>query len=255
MNIVENSSNTPQKSYWDHQIKRDFAVYFCVAIGSIFRVLYLWLYPVQPRDAFKYKAFIESWGATGEYPTTYPFPPLGLFLLKAPRYFFVSNTFTGGIIVNMILGLCIIALIMKISFQICPSLLLATGIGLTVSMHPTLVHYSCQMLRENPFLFFCCISILFLIDYLKENHICWIVISSYFAIAACLCRYEALELCIIIGFLVFINPRNSIKKRFQHLFFFILGGIISMFLISYTIGVPLDYLYSALIEEFLTRKV
>ena len=221
-------------------------VFLCIGIGSIVRIIYLWLYPVQPRDAFKYKEFIEAWNMTGEYPTFYPFPPLGIYLLKIPQYLHVDNLFTCGVIVNMVLGLCIIGLIMKISSAIFPSSLLTACVGITVATHPTFVHYSCQMLRENSFLFFSCLGILLMIYY--------VLLSSFCAIAACLCRYEALELCLVMGASVLLVPEKKRMKRIQHLFLFVAGCIVSIILISYTIGIPLDYYWYALAKEIATRK-
>ena len=225
----------------------------CAAIGSIIRVVYLWCYPVPVRDAFTYIEYIDLWDKFGVFPCDNTLSPLGIYLLKIPKDILSFDTCTSGIITNMVLGLCIIYLCIKISLMIFPSSLYAFCIGLLTATHPTLVHYSCQMLRENSFLFFCCLSILFLINYYKSARTYNVIFASVFAASAYLCRYEALEVCLILSLAVLLKKRANQWKRVQSFIIFFIGIAATIVMFSCFLGVPLKYYHNAITEEVLRR--
>ena len=227
----------------------------CLAIGFIVRFFYLLVYPVPVRDSFKYMMFIESWLETGEYPTNYPFPPLSVYLLKLPHELCNCDLIRSGIVVNMVLGLLIIVLIIKISSNLNCSICYSTCLGLIAATHPTLVHYSCQVLRENSFLFFCCLSVLSMISYLKKHNIIYYIASSFFIVSSCLCRYEAMELIVVLGVVILFLNKEKKRKKVLLLFVFFLIAITAVFIISCAIGVPLDYYCKALTREIEIRKI
>lgn len=221
----------------------------CAVLAGTTRVLYCWKYPVPARDAFTYKSFMELWNSSGIFPMTDNFPPLSIYLLKIPASLFFYDTIKGGVIVNVILGIAIIILLVNISHKIIPSYSVATAIGCIAATHPSLIHYSCQMLRENSYLFFTSLWILSITDFLKKKKVINIAFAGLFTSAACLCRFEALELfiisCIIIMF--WSKTKNSIKLK-------ILGFYVSVFFLSHIlimtfINVPLSY-YKQYAAEF-----
>lgn len=248
---IRAKGETPDKKKENISLTTLFYLCFlCTSVGSIVRIFYLLWYPVQVRDAFTYREFIKQWIEIGVFPRISSFPPLGLYLLKLPQSFFEGNIFVGGLTLNMILGLCIICLVMIISSKIYSSAVLTICTGIIAATHPTLVHYSCQMLRENSFLFFSCLSIVFFIDYIKTLRVRNIIASSFFITAACLCRYEATEIFAIFCAVILLNWKENIGKKTRHFFFFIAGCTLSFLAISYMIGIPFDYYYDAIQEEF-----
>ena len=223
-----------------------------VGVGFIIRLLYCICYPVPVRDAFSYQKIIEEWNETGILPDTEAYPPLGLFLLKAPSSLFSIDTIKGGVIVNMLLGLGIIILSICISYQIIRSHFVVGLVGLIVATHPTLVGYSCQLLRENSYLFFCDFSILFAIRFYKDKRIPNLLGTAFFSAAAFLCRHEAIEMLLFYSIFILLWNKEELKRRMINctvLFTFFFLTCIS---ISYAIGVPLEY-YKSYTEKY-TKK-
>ena len=155
----------------------------------------------------------------------------------------------------MILGLGIICLAMVISSKVYPSVVLTVCVGIIAATHPTLVHYSCQMLRENSFLFFNCLSIVFFINYIKTLHPQDIFASSFFVTSACLCRYEAFEVLVILCILLFLNWKVNYRIKTKHAFIFVSGCALSFLAISMVIGIPLSYYSSAIQEEISVKSL
>ena len=215
----------------------------CLFIGSIVRILYCWKYPVSVRDAFAYSSIIEQWINQGSIPVEKGTPPLGLFLLKIPAEYFYCDIIKGGIIINMILGLAIIYIIGHIVYEICPSKKTALLIMLIGATHPSMVQYSCQMLRENSYLFFCCLTFYFGIRYIKNKHVFLICPMAFFCATSYLCRHEALENIIIICLIIFLYPKDRLIKRLNKCFLFVVSLGFSFAAVSKILGVPWQYYY------------
>lgn len=215
--------------------------FICVALGGMARVFYCWKYPVPVRDAFRYKEFIVQWIDTGIIPEGTYFPPLGLYLLKIPGSLCGYDIMKGGIVVNMILGLSIILILIKISSCLYPSALSVLCTGLLAAGHPTLIQYSCQMTRENTYLFFSCLAVLFTIKNSISSCHCFILLVSLFSAAAFLCRFEALELVPLVNLAIFLNRKKNIAERFKQSFLYNSFYIIFFNAIIYLIHVQITY--------------
>lgn len=227
-----------------HNSKKDLFLIdiLCVTLGGLIRVIYCIIYPVPVRDAFKYKEFIELWNSSGIIPDDTYFPPLSMFLLKTPYSLFEYDVIKGGTIVNIVLGLAIIITLINVSYEIFPSKFVAMCSGLFVATHPTIVQHSCQMTRENSYLFFSCLATLFFIKSLNiTNKLFYVTCAAIFSSCAFLCRFEALELYAIFVLLIICSNLKSISIGIRELFLFISFSIISFTLILYVTATPFSY--------------
>lgn len=218
-------------------------------IGSIVRIAYLWKYPVPVRDAFTYSESIEEWMRAGKIPEKGGFPPLGLFFFKKVAVFSGLDIIKSGTLVNVSAGLLIVATLGTIAHIIIPYPPLVLFVSLVSATHPALVDYSCQATRENTYLLFCCLSVLFLIRYLKSyNKLRHIAAAAFFACAAFLCRHEGMELPILAFLVILFHDKNAISIRLSSVLLFSVTFALSFFLISFLIGVPLSYYASYIIR-------
>ncbi len=174
-----------------------------VLMGLIVRLLYCIIFPVQPRDTYKYVEIIQEWESTGVLQDKIDFFPLSLWIMKIPHRFFRYDIVKGGIIVNLLLGIMIIIITMKIIESVFGSkngLLLFTGIILAT--HFALIHYSCKFLRENSYLFCFVLAIYTIIKAMKKNRNELLILSGILCAAATLCRLEGIELAVIVPVLI-----------------------------------------------------
>lgn len=216
----------------------------CLAIGVFERLLYCIRYPVMVRDSYIYCDIIKEWNATGQFRTEGTLPPLSLYLLRIPSHFFSYDIMKGGVLVNVLFGIAIIALSILIVHCICNNLVVDFIFGILVSTHPTLVYYSCQMTRENPYLFFMFLTCLMLIIGTQKKRMIYFMLTGLFSAAAYLCRHEALELVLItILTIFFFSEKKAWRVCLKRLFVFMLIYIISFAVITYSIGIPIQYYY------------
>ncbi len=217
----------------------------CVLIGSIVRIAYCLKYPVPVRDSYEYMFIIREWIETNSIPIEKPIPPLGLFLMKIPTTYFGYEIIKGGIVINILLGLLIIITLIKISDEITPSPLLALCIGILSATHPTLIRYSCEMLRENSFLLFSSFAVISCIRFLKGTT-GYLILASICLAAGYLCRHEGIEFAFFFGALILFNPKIELKKRGLYSMIYIVLFMFSLVAISLCIGIPKEYYYTYL---------
>ena len=198
---------------------------FCFVFGALVRLAYCIRYPVQPRDAYAYSLIISQWEETGLIPPNIPSFPLSLWILKIPHHLFQYDSMKSGIMVNMLLGLLIIAIIINIAglyFKNNYTILFA---GLAVATQPALVTFSCSNLRENTYLFFTILTISFLARYCIRPHFLHLFLASIFGATAFLCRLEGLEILpivFVVLFFLFIFKKIRFSKAILHGFVFLL---------------------------------
>lgn len=239
----EMTSSSPKNSLF-------YIILASLILGSIVRIAYLWMYPVPVRDAFTYSEFIEEWIDSGVIPEEGGIPPLGLYLFKTASAFLGVGIIRSGTIVNVLIGLLIIATLGKIAYTIIPSSKIVSCICLVSATHPALVDYSCQATRENPYLLFCCLSVLFFILFLKRGYrLCYIVVASVFACASFLCRYEGFELLILAICLILFTRPATPRRRLNSIVLFSATYVLTFILISRLIDVPLSY-YASYIKRY-----
>lgn len=225
-----------------------------LVVGLIIRLIYIIKYPVPVRDSFRYLGLIEEWNLSGKIPLDDKYPPLGLFFLRIPSIYFDCDAIKGGILVNMVLGLLIIYLCIRISKAITKSSCFSFAAGILAATHPTLVEYSCQMLRENSYLAFCCLTVLTMISYVSCFGIVKLVLSGCFSSLAHLCRHESLELMFAVLVVVLLSGiRKPYKKQVIYLFIFFVSCLLTYVIVSYAIDIPIDY-YRIFLEKLLSKN-
>ena len=235
--------------------KRITYIIVCIILGAILRITYCWKYPVPVRDSFEYEDFIVQWKNTGEIPVRIGYPPLFMYIVKSLSEFFDYPIMETGIVINIIMGLGIIAVLMHISYLMTSSNLAVLCIGLFSATHYSLIQYSCQMTRENSYLLFGCLSFLnFLLFYKKRIKFIPVILCSIFVALACLCRHEALEIIIIYIGMIMLNKRITSKKKTMYLVFLCLTTAISFYVIVHCIGLSDVYYKQYFIEKYNSRK-
>jgi len=216
----------------------------CATIAAATRIMYCLMYSIPIRDSYTYKKFIEQWISNGAIPENGGYPPLGLFLLKIPAELFQCEIIRGGIIVNITIGLFIVIELIRLSREIVNSSFVALCVGLISATHPLLIDFSCHMSRENSYMLFCCLSIIFFIRFLKRGSYALASGSSFCSALAFLCRDEALELAVIIVSIICFCKNMSRTRRVKTISVFAAGYLLSILMTLYAIGVPCSYFYS-----------
>ncbi len=199
--------------------RKSFIVFFCLILGLFVRLCHIIRYPVQPRDAYTYEFVICEWEKTNTISDQISFFPFSLLVLRIPNHFFNYDIIKGAVVINLLLGLLIISVsihILGLMFKKDSVTLIS---GCIVATHPAFVDYSCSCLRENCYLFFSLLSLLFLVKYFKRTEKRYLFPSSLFAAIAFLCRLEGLEFffvfLIIAGFLFFFK-KMKFRTAFLH---------------------------------------
>lgn len=195
----------------------------CYVVGAIFRIAYCLQYTVQPRDAYTYGHMIDEWDKTGRMIGDISFIPFSLWILKIPRHIFYYDSIKGGILVNLLIGMLMIVITVYFLSHFFKNDLSTLFGGLIVATHPALVHFSCSCLRENTYLFFSLLTILFLIRYFIFFHLIQLFFASLFGAFAFLCRVEGIEVLavffILLASLTFLKRIEVIKAILHGLLF------------------------------------
>ena len=97
---------------------------------------------------------MRKWDKLGHIPLDKVYPPLGLFILKTATTYYRDDYLKKGTLINVVVGLLIIVAGINAGAKITQSEFGAMCLGLVLSTHPSLVYYSCCLLRENLYLLF-----------------------------------------------------------------------------------------------------
>ena len=190
----------------------------CFIIGALIRIAYCIQYPVQPRDSYKYILLITQWEETGEISDTVFFP-LCLWILRIPFHFFHYDCMKGGIIVNLILGMLMIIIVVNTTKQFFRNNMIILFAGLIVATHPSLVSFSCVCLRENNYLFFSMLGLIYLVQYYRRIQCSYLLLVGLFGAFASLCRLEGVEILPVVYFSIlfmFIFKKIRLSKAILH---------------------------------------
>ena len=201
----------------------------CLCLGGAIRIIYCIKYPVQTRDVYKYIYEMENW----EKEQRISVPYLSLYLLNLPHKILKCDIKKGGICVNVIVGQLIIILSLLSFRELSDNKIGLCVVGLVTSTHPSLIHYSCVILRENTYLLFCIMSIYLLILWYKRKSVIYIFLGGVTAALSFLCRYEGLEIGVIyILMFLFHFKELKIKRLFVHLIGFLIVYATSIYVTS-----------------------
>ena len=183
-------------------------------------------------------------------------------MLKIPSSLFHCDIIKGGIIINMIIGLLLIVLTMMVTNKYFKTKGLALIAGTLVATHPTLVQISCCFLRENTYLLFFSLSLVFILHYWDSKHLIDLLLVGIIGALSFMCRFEGLEIVLIVYvliiFLLFIKKLVLFKALFHVVAFsavFFLTVHIICFLLGFKILGVNDILLSLELDSdyFLTK--
>ena len=251
------STTIPQRLILPKTFDSRLILFLSVVLGFLIRIAYLIKYSIPQRDAFYYGEIIEKWNATGEFCPDKFVAPLSLFLIGIPNRLFGYNPIKGAIIVNLALGLLLIALFVKFAYHLTHSHLAETIVGIILATHPVFVTSSCDALRENSFLLFYIMNIIALYAYTQRKYYLLPLISLS-AVSTFLCRFEGAELFIINYFLIICFPakfsKQLIRKKTINILCYIVLCGVFLIVISTLIGIPMSY-YSDHLTSFVLKKM
>lgn len=196
----------------------------CLVIGALTRIAFCIRYPVQPRDAYVYESVVREWINTGMIPERVTYFPLSLWFFRVASCFVHYDIIKGGIIVNQVIGLLFIVVTIYLFSYYFKNVSILYIVGLIIATHPTLVRFSCCLLRENTFLLFASLSVYSFVCYYGKTNIATLTAASVFGALAFLCRLEGLEVIVVLFLLLlylFIQKKISVLRAFYHAIIFI----------------------------------
>ena len=238
----------PLKTQWNRT-----ALFFAVFLLALtVRLLKLITDPMLLRDSALYLALAEKWQKTGSYAQTIIggtiIPPLPLFsIVKATEYGLDSEI--AGRSIALFLGAIIPVLGYIISYKLSHRIELSLISALILILHPTLISYSIQPLRENYYLFFLGLVFITLINGIKTKKMKDWGLSGILIAFAAFCRYEALEFILLIpaiAYFVFRTSRNKYNTIKPVMFFFLAFILTSVSLLS-MVGFDMNFVKKILV--------
>ena len=200
-----------------HTLKKESNLAFIFCCSLAFRVIKLILDPLLLRDSALYLFYSDIWYNTNNYSeitnidTTVP--PFPLFTIKEMMKMGFNSEITGRSI-SLFLGSLIPVLGYVIAKRCFKDKRIALITSIIFIIHPTLISYSIQPLRENYYLFFLELTIIEAINGIaKRSFISWFLCGCFLSITF-FCRYEALEMIIIYSSLIlFLSFKKKYTKR------------------------------------------
>ena len=217
-------------------------------IALAVRLLKLIIDPLLQRDAALYLSLSEMWQTSGNYSQSIAsgtiVPPFPLFIfVKMIDYGFDAEI--GGRSVSLVLSSLIPVLGSVISFKLFKNSLITIITTFILIVHPVLLSYSIQPLRENFYLFFWGVTILAAINGIKNKRMKDWGICGLFLSLSFFCRYEALEGLIIYPILIvylFLMKKINRKNAIVSLIVFFATTFLSSILLLATIDFDLTFI-------------
>lgn len=217
--------------------KKLFAItIFCAVLGLLFRLFYFLRYPVQTRDAYFYQVLIEQWETNGEIVDRISFFPLSIWIMKIPYHLFHYDIIKGGILINILLGILLIIVAIKILSRLFKNNYVVFIAGCILATHPALVRFSCSLLRENSYLLFSLLAFSALLKYCIKKDLLNLVAVGIFGALAFLCRLEGIEflaiVCLALLFLL-VFRRIKFSKAVLHSSVFLIVFLLTVVILFF----------------------
>ena len=211
-------------------------IFFIFVFALFIRCVAWYMEPELARDSIYYLTLVDDPNTAGCFR-----PPLFvecMRIIKAAG----GEPHIGGLIVNIVAGSLIPALFFFIACELKFEFRWRVVAAVMASVHPRLIQYSVELLRESLYLFFSTLLIYFVsVAIMRDKLWQWSCVGVCGALAA-LCRFEALELVPIV--FVIIACRNFAVKRtcrynILTLSLFIFGWIVTFLSLSYCFNMPI----------------
>ena len=218
------------------------------AASLALRLLKLALDPGLMRDSSLYLAWADNWFQTGNHlhdilgdPTLTP--PLAPWTIKTVMAYGFNADISGRAI-SLFLGSLMPVAGFLFALKLCGKIRIALLTTFLLVVHPDLVTYSVQPLRDNYYIFFDALLLVALIDAVKnDSNLKWGLCGILLSLAV-FCRHEALEFAVIVPAILLVLcffRKIELKQVFvKTAVFFLLFGLTFLLLMSL---VDFDYLY------------
>ena len=196
--------------------ERGFYICILIYIASVaVRLLKLTLDPLLLRDGAYYLLLAENWFEqkdwnTIPYADNYPEPPLPLWTIKTMMQTELGSEISGRS-VNIIIGSLIPIIVYITTREIIKKKRIVFISTILTIIHPSLISYSIQPIRENLYLFLSGLLILEIINVACSQHEIHWILCGFIISCSVFCRIESLEMLIIIPSIILLF--NCKKKK------------------------------------------
>lgn len=230
---MNRSKKTTKKIQWNSMLI--YAAIYTVALAA--RLLKMGLDPMLQRDSALYLILAEKWHETGNYcqaiETGTIVPPLPLFAIVKAMDLGLDSEIAGRS-TALFLGAMIPVLGYIISYKIIHKTELSLICAILLILHPTLISYSIQPLRENFYLFFIGLSIIAVTNGIRTKRMEDWCTSGTLTAFAVFCRYEAAEFLIffpVVTAYLFLKTNNRLSNSIRSMAIFYLSFILTSILL------------------------
>ena len=210
------------------------------AASLLFRLMKLIIDPGFVRDSTLYLQWARHWYETGDYHFTILNAPVKsvvfpIWVVKK----LMSSGFSEEIVgraLSLFLGSMIPVIGFAIAMRACRNIRLALVTALLLAIHPDLVPYSVQPMRENFYIFFEALLLLMIVESIKNGTACNWGACGIFVSFISFCRYEGMEFILIVPFVIVamavINKTKRKRMLLNIAFFSICFCVTSVSLLS-----------------------
>jgi dolichyl-phosphate-mannose--protein O-mannosyl transferase len=232
------------------ETKKNFTLVCLFLLSLSLRLIKLILDPVLTRDSALYITLAKEWANNGFLQNNeYNVPLLPIYAMKEADCF-IENTEIAGRSIALFLGSLIPVIGYVISKNLFKDKKKAIICTLILMLHPNLISYSTQPLRESPYLFFEGLILLALIKGIKNRKYIFWLLSGVLSALAFYCRLEALEFTLIIPlFIVYfiLNKDICLRKASIFISLFYLSFFLSFFMIPFLTDINMSFVLRILV--------
>ena len=199
--------------------QKNYVILSLFCLSFVLRIAKLIIDPMILRDAALYLIKTESWYVSHDYQAAFSnvkkFPSLPLLAIKELMRLGYGVEPVGRAF-NIYIGSLIPIVCFFLVLKLLKDARLALISSVLLSIHPNLISYSIQPLRETLYIFFVELFLYHLIDAVKRESYVGCIYCGIFASLSFFCRYEAVELIAV--FIIILSGSFCLKKiRLLHL--------------------------------------
>ena len=216
-----------------------------ILLAFLLRLFALWLFPIVQRDGILYLEMMNVWNETNSYQEVLKnfrgvnwIPPFPLFLMKLLMPLGFSAECSAKVLC-IGFGSLLPAIGYGIAWTLTKRQLIAVASGVLFAVHPVLIEFSIQPLRDGFYLFWAGLTLLFLCrGMINGKWYDWFA-AGVFSAASFLTRYETLEFYLLIFVFLICAPLFQSypwRRALTHGFVFAAGLVVTLFLVHCLMG-------------------
>lgn len=224
-----------------------------VSVGILLRLGFLFFnHPIPSRDGVGYANMIAEWYHCGDFDVlgnrwllkeTF-IPPFLLFIGKVMMQCGFSQ-YSGVLYLNMILGSLLPIIIFCCAKKLWPQYPGRAYIAtLFTAIHPSIIAFSADLLRESSYIFFIACTFYFWLTMYKEKQCFPAIITGIMAALTTLCRYEGFELypMLLITIITGIIMQEFKPRQGVFMMLSLVGGVLAAYLLFFFVaGIDLKF--------------